>query len=103
MQQKTRAMTKDEALEKAAAIIRRHINDASYQLYLFGSWAKGAAYPESDIDLAILGPQPLAPALLRRIKEDIAALPTLRRVDIVDLRAAGESFRKNVLAHAKLV
>ncbi len=94
-------MEREEIIQEALGIIRRHLPDRRLQVFLFGSWAKGSAEPTSDIDLAILGPQPIDDMLLLRLREEISGIPTLRRIDVVDLNNADERFREEVLSYAR--
>jgi hypothetical protein len=36
-----------------------------------------------------------------RIRSDISGIPTLRRIDVVDLQSVDEKFREEVLSYAK--
>jgi len=94
-------MEREEALREALGVIRRHLPGGEFSVFLFGSWAKGSAEPASDIDLGILGPNAVNDMLLLRLKEEIGAIPTLRRIDIVDLNRTDEGFRRDVLSYAK--
>jgi predicted nucleotidyltransferase len=71
-------------------------------IYRFGSTASGSAGPDSDIDLAVLGPYPLDPLLRFDVQEQLAS--ALRRpVDLVDLRAASTVMAMQVLATGRLL
>lgn len=70
---------------------------------MFGSWAKGTAINESDLDIAILGPQAVEQEIIIRIKAGVDGIPTLRSIDIVDLNSVGEDFKNKVLEHAQAV
>ncbi len=94
-------MEREEIIQEALGIIRRHLPDRGLKVFLFGSWAKGSAEPTSDIDIAILGPLPIDDLLLLRIREEINGLPTLRRIDVVDLNNTDERFRDDVLSFAR--
>jgi predicted nucleotidyltransferase len=96
-------MDRDEILEESLRIIHRHLPRGEFKVYLFGSWAKGLADPASDIDLAILGPQPVDDRLWLRLKEEMGSIPTLRRIDVVDLNETDESFRTEVLSYARVL
>lgn len=98
---KERAVQKEEAIAQIVESIRLHLPDKRFQIFLFGSWAKGVAYPESDIDIGIFGPEKIDDFLMLRIRSDIAGIPTLRHIDVVDLQNVDESFRKEVLSCAK--
>ncbi len=72
---------------------------------LFGSRAASKAKAGSDWDLGILAYQPLAYAEFRKIKmhcdELCETLPIF--VDVVNLMAADEDFKANVVAHSQLI
>lgn len=87
----------DLHIERAAGTIRRHLPNAV--IYLFGSWAEGTAYPESDIDLAIDIAKEIPILTMYHIREDIERLPTLRRFDIVDLNAVSRELKEAILAN----
>lgn len=71
-------------------------------IYHFGSTATGSDGPDSDIDLAILGPYPLDPLVRFDLQEQLAS--ALRRsVDLVDLRAASPVMAMQVLATGRLL
>ena len=72
-----------------------------YKLFIFGSEASGGADRCSDIDVGILGPQPVSGAVMQRIREDLDALRTLRPFDVVDFSRADESFKAEALEHAE--
>jgi predicted nucleotidyltransferase len=55
---------------------------------------ENTAYPESDIDIGILGPEKIDDFLMLRIRSDISGIPTLRRIDVVDLQSVDENLEK---------
>lgn len=67
---------------------------------LFGSVARGTAQPDSDVDIAVLGPRALD---VRRRQEliDAIAQVTGRPVDLVDLRLAGVALLRAVLTEGR--
>lgn len=81
---------------EALQVIRRVLPSADYTVRLFGSWVTGRAQPESDIDLAIDGPLPVDAMMLARMRAALEALPTLRKIDVVDLAAADLPFRERI-------
>lgn len=96
-------MTHDELIAACVQIICRHAGRAGLQVIVFGSHARGDAYPGSDIDLGILGPTPVPQLIMARMRADIDALRTLRTVDVVDLAAVGAGLRTEALAHGRVV
>ena len=89
-----------ETIKDITAIIRQNL-PATYKVFLFGSWVEGRAVSTSDLDIGILGDNEVPGEVMRRIKAAATGLPTLRSIDIVDLRSVGEDFRRNVLAGAQ--
>lgn len=74
---------------------------SGYRVLLFGSWAEGSARAGSDIDIGILGVKPVSQRTLVQIRQKVDDLPTLRKIDIVDLSSTSERFRMRALKHAK--
>lgn len=71
-------------------------------VYLFGSHAVGQAGADSDLDLAVLAARPLDPLERWEVQESVAGLIGCD-VDLVDLRAASDVLRAQVLAHGRVV
>jgi uncharacterized protein len=72
------------------------------QVYLFGSWARGEASRVSDIDVAVLGDEPIPPDVRADIEEALENSLCLYPVDLVDLATASERFRSRVLSEGIL-
>jgi len=94
-------MNKDEIIKQVVDLIRRRLPGAEFRVVLFGSWARGDAQETSDIDIGLMGPEAVDDMLLWRIKQEIMGIPTLRRIDVVDLNQADENFRREVLSYAQ--
>ncbi len=82
------------AAEFAAEVIRRHLPDGAYHIFLFGSRATGSAAERSDIDIGIEGPAPVPRPVLAAIQDDIEDAPTLYTIDVVDFARVSEKFRE---------
>lgn len=95
-------MKKDKIIKEAVQIVKENLSD-DYKIFLFGSWAKGNALETSDIDIGILGKKKIKWSLMARILERTESIPTLRSIDIVDLNSVDESFKNNVMRHAKIL
>ena len=83
-----------EPAEFAASVVRRHLPNPAYRVFLFGSRATGSARERSDIDIGIEGPAPVSRDALAAIHEEIEEAPTLYSIDVVDFRRLPEKFRK---------
>jgi predicted nucleotidyltransferase len=82
-------------------VCQRH--PAIVAAYIFGSYAKEKAGPESDIDMAVLLDEQASPYLdqlsfIVEIERETAA-----RVDVVVLNSAGEVLKYQVRKHGKLI
>jgi predicted nucleotidyltransferase len=88
-------------VDRVAGIIRHHLPEPSFRILLFGSWATHTAVPTSDIDVGILGDGPVASLTMAHIREEVERLPTLRKVDVVDLWIVEERFRRSVTKQAE--
>lgn len=81
--------------------VQKFLDLERYQLFIFGSEASGVTDRRSDIDVGILGPQPVPGAVMQHIRAELETLRTLRSFDVVDLRCVDESFKAEALEHAK--
>lgn len=81
--------------------LQKFLDPAVYEVFLFGSEVSGIADRCSDIDIGILGPQPVSGEVMQRIREDLETLRTLRPFDVVDFNRVDDSFRTVALEHAE--
>ena len=79
-------------LEIVRDILRRHV--PQYAVWAFGSRAAWKAKPFSDLDLAIITPQPLSWSTSAALAEDFAESDLPFKVDIVDWTVTSAAFRK---------
>jgi hypothetical protein len=98
----TSAHPTSAATDVAAAmrIAAHELRGQRARLYLFGSRARGDARGASDIDIAILPDAPLQPGTLARIRDALEESTIPYEVEVVDLSAVDEPFRRSVLAEA---
>jgi len=78
---------------KVANIAKRVLGERPYRVFLYGSWVSGGARPRSDIDIGIVGPEPVEPGAMQQIREACDALPSLYTVEIVDFARVTAAFR----------
>ena len=74
-----------------------------YRIVLFGSRASGKARARSDFDLGIYGESPVPLKTFYRLGDFFDQLPTLYRIDWVDLNRASEPLRENAKRNAKVI
>ena len=54
-----------------------------------------------ELPVGILGPGPLDDLVMARIREQIDRLPTLRKIEVVDLWSVGDRFREKAERYAE--
>ena len=74
-----------------AEILGRHLPHRT--IWAFGSRARFAAKPYSDLDLAVIGDVPLSLSELAALEDDFTESALPFKVDIVDWATASASFR----------
>lgn len=79
-------------LEIVRALLHRHV--PGRQVWAFGSRVTWTAKAYSDLDLVILGDEPLEPGVLAALKEDFSMSDLPWKVDVVDWAGTSEAFRK---------
>ena len=94
-------MKPEDIIAECVRVIRRRLPANGVRVYLIGSRARSAASEGSDIDIALLAKKRIDGLVLMRIREEVKGIPTLRKIDIVDLGAADAGFKREVLGHAK--
>lgn len=73
------------------------------QVVLFGSRAQGKAKSRSDFDLGVIGDTPLPLVDFFAIEDMLNELPTLYRIDWVDLARVSERFRSQALQKVEVI
>jgi len=74
------------------AILQRHVSQ--YDVWAFGSRARRAAKPYSDLDLAIIADQPLPLAVRAALADHFSESDLPWKVDVVDWATTSEAFRR---------
>ena len=90
-------------LTRIVQVIRRYLPAESHRILLFGSWATLEASPTSDIDIAIEGATVLDSTVMSEIHEEIDKLPTLRKIQIIDIQQVHDRFRNRVLSQGQVL
>jgi predicted nucleotidyltransferase len=70
---------------------------SGYKVILFGSRARRNHRERSDFDIGVVGDSPLPLKTYYRISDFLESLPTLYRIDWVDLNRAVNKLRENAL------
>ncbi|MEO5367436.1 MAG: restriction endonuclease subunit S [Magnetococcus sp. WYHC-3] len=79
-------------LEMVQEILRRHVPDR--EVWAFGSRVTWTAKAYSDLDLAIMGEEPVDLDVLAALKEDFSDSDLPWKVDVVEWASTAASFRK---------
>lgn len=74
-----------------------------YSIVLFGSRAQGTAHKRSDFDFGVIGKSAIPLKTFFKISDFMDQLPTLYRLDWVDLNRASQVLRENALQNAKVI
>jgi|APFre7841882590_1041340.scaffolds.fasta_scaffold50099_2 predicted nucleotidyltransferase len=90
-------------LTRIVQVIRRYLPAESHRILLFGSWATLEAAPTSDIDIAIEGATAVDSTVMSEIHEEIDKLPTLRKIQIIDIQQVHDRFRDRVLSQGQVL
>jgi predicted nucleotidyltransferase len=93
----------NQIVSLVAERVRERLGPGSRVIW-FGSWVRGEARSRSDIDLAVEADGGVSQAeyarLLAWIQEE---LPTLYRVDLVNMDEIGEPLRRQILTEGVVV
>ena len=93
---------RERYLERVKEMVLVAVADRDAQVYLFGSFASGAARQSSDIDVAIDAGEPLPAGVLSRLTEELEESTVPFVVDIVDLSTVSDDFRNRVIQEGVL-
>ena len=74
-----------------------------YRVVLFGSRAARSARDRSDFDIGVLGDAPLPLATFYKMEDLFEEIPTLHRIDWVDLNRVSPEFRREALKQAEVL
>lgn len=83
----------DPVLDHIRAIVRKHIPDSSFKLFVFGSRAVGSAKKYSDYDIGLEGNAPVPLGVLGEISADLEESDIPYHVDVVDFYEIDQVFR----------
>lgn len=91
----------DQILNWIREGLLRYADELSgYQIVLFGSRARRNHRERSDFDVGVIGEEPLPLKTYYQISDFLESLPTLYRIDWVDLNRAMVKLRENALKHS---
>lgn len=85
---------KPEHLREVRRILDEQVSGLT--VYAYGSRVNGKALKFSDLDLALLGPEPIGSRRINALKDAFSESDLPFMVDVVDLRAVTPEFRENI-------
>lgn len=81
-----------EDLEKVLAILDHHL--PGREVRAFGSRVVGKAKAFSDLDLAVMGAEPLPAAVIAEVREEFRESDLPFKVDVVEWATTKDAFRR---------
>ena len=81
-------------LERIKAYLKQRFGDGIEAVLLYGSYARGSATPDSDIDLLVLTDESLRPSEVRRSLNDVLYDILVEEGELVSVIVIQESFYK---------
>ena len=78
-------------------IVLKHIPKDNFAVFLFGSRAVGNAKPLSDIDIGILGSEPLPTIIKADLESDLEESIVPYKIDLIDFYQVDKDFKKEAL------
>lgn len=83
----------EEKLKKQILeIAGKYLNLDKYEIFFFGSRISGKGDERSDIDIGIEGDEPVPPAALEEIRDELEKIKTLYKIEIVDFKKVSPEF-----------
>ncbi len=82
----------DQHLSTVKRILHKHVNNA--EIRVFGSRLNEDVKKYSDLDLAIVAKEKIAPRVVMRMKEELEESDIPFRVDILDWHEISDDFKK---------
>ena len=90
----------EKYLRVAREIVLKHLDTERFRVFLFGSRARRAHSRSADLDIGILGAEPLDPKVVSAIREEIEESRVPYHVDLVDFFDVDVVFRQAALKEA---
>ena len=82
-----------ETFLKINLILEKYLSN-EHQVIFFGSYINATPHQNSDIDIAIKGPDKLDPSLWAKMEDEFEQSDILHKIDIVDYNRVTPEFQK---------
>lgn len=83
----------EQTILKINSVLEKYLSK-EHQVIFFGSYINGTPHQNSDIDIAIKGPNKLNPSQWAKMEEDFEQSDILQKIDIVDYHRVTAEFQK---------
>lgn len=80
--------------------LARTYRNLGVRLFVFGSFARGSNQKTSDLDLGVLWNGKRSSRVFTRLYRDVQELPTIRKIELVDMEQVDDIFKNHALAEA---
>lgn len=94
---------KEQLKKEINTIVFKYVDKTKYKVFIFGSRVSGTSRQGSDIDIGIIGDQPIPYHILGDIKEDLDNIRTLYTFDVVDFARTTKEFQDIALKHVEYI
>lgn len=92
-----------EFKEKIVEIVTKRVDFPHYRVFIFGSRAEGKSGVRSDIDVGIEAEKPIPAKIKLEIESELAELPVLQKIDLVDFCEVSDEFKKIALQNIEVI
>jgi predicted nucleotidyltransferase len=92
-----------EFKEKVKKIITRWVKLPHYRVFIFGSRVNGKAGIRSDIDIGIEAAKKIPGAAMVTMREELAELPIMQKIDLVDFKDVSANFRSVAMENMEVL
>ncbi len=96
-------MSERKTLKMIQAIVRNHLPDKNYRVFLFGSRAEGTNRKFSDYDIGIMGKKPVDRLAISYIKEDLENSNIPYNIDVVDFKIVDKDFKHIAMQNVQFI
>lgn len=90
-------------LMEALYNLARTYQEKGVRLFIFGSFARSQDRPASDLDLGVLWTKERSPRIFSELYRDVQELPTIRKIDLVDMELVDRAFKDKALQEAVML
>ena len=84
-------------IDTVKQIVLKQVPNDAFAIFLFGSRAAGNAKPLSDIDIGILGTEPLPMIVKAHLDADLEESIVPFKIDLIDFYQVDKDFKKEAL------